>query len=260
MVEQYNSNYAVRQGGSEGVDYAALILGARRGQAQVYEWDGLRFAFGTNNPDFQTYFSDFFGVIADPGPSEWTQDLASTGTSTVADSEMLLTTAASASDHTSMALGLHWTVQNGLLTFSARFKYDSIAAGAFEVGLSDATSETAGRAFSDHSTPTAVATDAIVLCFDGGATSTIVVNAVNGGGTPQQLDTDVTPVNDTYVQFDFVVLSTGDLVVYNDGTLVGRIADAVAVDAPLTPWLSVESAGAAEVLSVDYLGVSSPRG
>ena len=65
-----------------------------------------------------------------------------------------------------LALGLHFLVSKGYTFFEARVKnVSAITARILEVGFNDALAPAAGLAFSNHTTPTAVSTNAAIFGY-----------------------------------------------------------------------------------------------
>lgn len=253
--KQANSNISFPQGGDH------LVLGARSGVPTRYEWQDLRNLFGANSAQHISLFEDFLGVAADT-PAPFVDDFGSTGTATVANSALALLTAATGDDWSTVALGTHWTISNGWTFFEARFKVNAITTVGFEVGLSDAVSETAGVAFSDHSVAgvTDVATNAIVFAFDTADTMTNIALNYSNDGTPGAVDLGVAPVADTYVSVRLEINEDGDVNVYVNGSFVTSVTAAIDPSATVGPWLTVLArTTSARTLSVDYVAVSGNR-
>lgn len=260
--KQANSDIALIQSGSAGVSRAEFVLGAKSGQPELFNWDTLRFSWASNNPDYVTWFDDFFG---DTLNGTW-QPTLSTGATIAVNSQVggaiRFTTDTDDDDFAYLTLGLHWQVSNGPIVFGARVKTVTNAlVRAIEVGLSDALTETNGLAFSDHSVAgvTAVATDAVIFGYDTDASMTNwAVNNVNAD-TEAAVDSGVAP-STSYQELIIVVMPDGTAFFYINGELISRVADAIATTAVLTPWISLKSlSGAAKSIDVDFVGVACPR-
>lgn len=261
--QQQNSDIAIAQAGSRGAQQTGLVLGARSGQAQLFSPEALRFALG-GSPLNVSFFSDFL-LSGDDG------DLSFSGTggsealqAGVAGGVIRLTTGGTDGNFRAAALSPSWLVSAGYMFFEARVAVPTaLTTHVVEVGLSDAVTETAGRAFSDH-TPggvTAVADDALVVGFEEGVTTFFHLLSINGGGDAAVVASNVTPVADEFNTIRIVVTPTGTAYFYIDGILQATVEEAVATDAILTPWISVVTADDAIAnVDVDYIGITGERG
>ena len=260
--EQANDNLAKITTGSATSPEAGFVTGAYSGEAQLFDWEHLRHVFAGGDIGYYSYSDHFLGAIATLAEPKGLQVTAlSTGTSVVASNALTLTTAVTANDHITATLGLDLLVSNGPIVFDARFKVGSVVGSSVEVGLSDALTETAGEAFSDHTVAgiTAIATDAIVVAYEDGGDANWVLNYVNTDAETG-VDLAVAPANDTYITIRIVVGSDGSADVWLNGTLTSSVSSAVATTALLTPWVTIKGAGAVESVSVDYLAVSGGSG
>ena len=260
--KQANSDIALVQGGSQGSPRDAFVIGARSGRPTFIPFKQIRSSFALGSSDQVAFFDHFVGNVGGSAvPVPWSEDAGSTGTvlpegGTGGQAE--LTTAATTDDHITLALGAHWLVGAGLsgwLFFEGRVQLDDLTESILEVGLSDALSETAGLAFSDHTVAgvTDVATNAAMFAYDSDAGGNWLVNAVNAG-TPQAVDTGVAATT-SFVELAIEVSPDGDAYFYIDGSLVATVEDALAAVA-VTPWLSlVALEDAVKTASVDYVGV-----
>lgn len=258
---QANSNIALVQSGSAGVNRSSFVIGALNDEAQLFDWDDIRRVFASANTDYSTYWNDFLGAVADPGPAGLQFDEGGTGLAAVASNEITLTTGGTTSNHTTMVLGLHYTVSNGFLVFDTRFNIGTLTSVAIEVGFSDAISETNGLAFSDHTVSgvTDVAANAVIVAFDSGGDANYVINSVIAG-TPRAFDIGSAPGAGTNVTVRIVVDSSGNASVWFNGVLSQYITLAVATTAVLTPWFSVATlTGSARTLVADYFGIIGAR-
>lgn len=262
MAEQYNSDIALQQAGSRGAPNAAMVLGARSGVPTVIPFEDLRWtANGANNVSL---FDSLFGVAGET-ISGWTADAGSTGTATYTGTGggVLTTAAAAANDHVTISVGQPLVAENGTIFFEAQVSLAAITEIAVEIGLSDAASETAGLAFSDHTVGgvTDVATDAVVVAFDTGDSLTNWTVNTSNNGTPQAADTAVAVAATTNYTFRLVVNTDGDVDVYVNGTLTNSITDAIATDANVGAWITCVTRGAsARTLNLKYVGFVSQRG
>lgn len=263
--KQANSDIAHVQGGSLGAPRDAYVIGARSGRPTFIPFEHIRTSFALGSGEQAAFFDHFFGNVGGADvPAPWSEDAGSTGTvlpegtAGEAGGQAELTTAATTDDHITLALGAHWVVGSGdgWLFFEASVQVDQLTETILEVGLSDALSETNGLAFSDHTVAgvTDVATDALIFAFDTDAGANWLINAVNDGA-PQAVDSEVAATTD-FVTLTIEVSPDGDAYFYVNGNLVAEVEEAVAVDAALTPWLSlVALEDSAKTASVDYVGI-----
>lgn len=266
--KQANDNIGFTQGGSQSANQDAVVFGAFSGKPVRILWENARTSIGLGSGAHLGFFDHFLGNVgATSIIAPYSEDAGSTGTilpegatGDASGTLELTTAAAAANDHITLALGTHWQVgagESGWVFFETAVQLDQIADTVLEVGLSDALSESAGLAFSDHSVGgvTDVATDAAVLVFDSAVGANWLANAVNSG-TPAAVDTGLVAAIDTWYAIRIEVAPSGNAFFYVNGTLAAEIEDAVAVDALLGPWLSLVTLGtSAAVASVDYLGV-----
>lgn len=258
--KQANTDLGIVQAGSAGISRAGIVLGAKTGRPTLHEWDSVRWSLLANNPDYVALFDNFVGAAVD---SRWATDL-STGATIAVNAQtggaIRFTLDTDDNDHATLALGLHWLVSKGWTFFETSFKsVTAITLRAIEIGLSDATSETNGLAFSDHSVAgiTAVADNAALFGYDTDATMTKwAVNSVNAAGTPQADLLTAAPTT-SYVRLGIAVNDGGDAFYFVDGALVATHTAAVATTAVLTPWISLKSlSAAAKSIDIDYVGIA----
>lgn len=277
--EQHNSNYAVYQAGSEGASDAGVVLGALDGLPTKHDYLSLRTVFmGAGSPDHVALFDDFVGNAV---LTAWLLTQQATGTPSGTHAivaaqrggvSRLTTDTEANTDYVSLAAGLNWYVGAGRLFFEARIR--PVAAAdlvnvKIEVGLSDATSETGGSAaanglaFSDHVTPTAVATNALIFGFQEGASDTTnwKVLGVNAGTITAADSGGSAPAAETWVTLGIVVDANGTARFYINGTLVHTETSAIATTALLTPWISIKNYGDtnANALDIDYILIAGSR-
>ncbi len=169
-----------------------------------------------------------------------------------------------ATDGSILALGLHWSADQGSLVFETRVHVDDITNVAMCVGMSDdiATVEIPFTLTGD--TDTGIAEDFIGFCFDTGATSDfwwfVGVNAT--AEATGNAATDVAPSNGAFQVLRVEVDANGeDARGYINGVLKGTItADSVAEAILLSPHISVMGlTTASRTLTVDYIYVSAQR-
>ena len=211
-------------------------------------------------------FDDFIG---DSLNDTYATDIDTNGTVTLSSGSgvhaALLTTSANANEWATLTLGLQWPVTSTLTFFETRLKVSAITEVQFEVGLSDALSETAGLAFSSHDvTPVAVATNAVMLAWHNAAspaetTSFLSKLSVNNG-TATQSYTSTALVADTYVKVGIAVNAAGNIGFYINDVSVGAVEAAVQTSAVLTPWISVKASNAtSKTVTVDYWRIAGSR-
>lgn len=259
FYRQVNSNYGIAQAGANLTDNAGVVIGAKSGFPEFYQWQGLQFSHAIGNPLFVAHFDDFVG--ADATLSRFTLAGASGSQSSqaAAGGVLRLTTGGTNTNFRSATLNLNWLVSNGWTLFEARVaSVAAITTRAIEIGLSDATSETNGLAFSDHSYAASVdvATDAAIFAYDTADTENVnfVALSVKNGGTPQGTLTSTPPVAGTYNIFRVGINEDGDAYFWLDGELVATHTSAVQTTALLTPWISVLTrTGSASSIDVDYV-------
>lgn len=257
--ENLNANIAFSQDSSDAASQNYLVLGSRRGTPQWFDWQDLLYTSGSFN--HVTVWDDFVGP-ATTVPERWGTNLASTGTVTLGGTgELNLLTAATLNDFTTASTGLLWTVNKGWTFFDVRAKISALTTVAVEIGLSDALSEAAGLAFSNHTVAsvTDVATNAAVFAFDSAGDANWNLLTVNAG-TPAAVTVGSAPTAATYENFRIIVSPTGDVYGYHNGTLVSRVKNAIATTAVLTGWFTIKAlAGAARTLGLDYVGIVGER-
>ena len=261
--KQANSDISLPQEGSLGAGDAALVTGARSGQPMKFPWQDVRFALGRGSIDNPGVFSHFVGNQGlGTLPPPFRPNIGSTGTIAVVadaiDGELALTTAATSSDWTTVALGVNFTPTNGLLVANFKVKVGTIVTRAQEVGISDAMSESAGLAFSDHSINgvTAVADDAAIFSFDTTASSANWLVNTSKALSEQAVDTGIPVVAGQYYELAILINDNGDAEFSIDGELVATVTNAVTPTVAYTPWVSqVARAATAIVTTVDYIGI-----
>lgn len=265
LYRQFNSNFAVIPAGSAGVKEAGVVLGAPDGKPHVHYYSDLRFALAKNNPAYVTQFDDFTGAAIS---EQWA--FAGSGGSGAVRAGVnggvyRLTTGGTDTNNYTLAATASWKVSNGVHVFVAKVaSATALTSRAWEIGISDAVSETNGLAFSDHTVSgvTDVATDALVFARDtaDSGTSNFVINTVNTG-TPAAYNTGVAPVAGTFNKFTIIVDEDGDAWFYIDDDLIWEKAGAIATTALVTPWITIVTrTGSAASIDVDYVGLVGPRG
>lgn len=262
--KQTNSNFGVAQSGSYGARRAGVVLGAVDGQATFHTYSSLRYALsrGTEYATFETHFLGGRGATTATSPL--VSNLASTGTVATVNGQLggviALSTAATDNDYVTLTLDTNFSAEKGWLFFETRLMLPLITAIVVEAGVSDAVSETAGMAFSDHTVVgvTDVATDALIFAFDTAGLANWVVNSAKAG-TPKAFNTGVVAIESIYNNFAFAISPDGDAYAYINDVLVATIEKAITSNVALTPWVTVvttTNAGAVRALRLDYLAIS----
>jgi hypothetical protein len=255
-----NANIAFDQGAS------TMRLGDLAGiNPTTVDYETLQFILANGGTtEFVGWFDDFLGDALD---ARWSLNLSAGAAiapvaSTVARGVVAFTTDTDNNDFATLALGLHWLVSEGTLTFEARVaNQTAITARAVEIGLSDALSETGGLAFSSHNaTPVAVADNAALFGYNtANSMTTWSALAVNGGGTPQVSVLTTAPVAGAFQTFRLIVSSTGTVTYFIDKVEVAKFTAAVATTALLTPWITLKSlSGAVKEIRADYVRLFQP--
>ena len=218
------------------------------------------------------FFDDFLGSTL--STDNWNVDVNGTGAAGSQPNDtglsvVALNTGTDDDGHATLASDLSFLSSAPLTLIEGRFKIDDIDDVAIEFGLSDAQSETGGLAFSSHATPTAVATDAVVIGYlndvagaELGTTWRIL--SVKNGGTPTNTALTSAPVVDTFVELAVVIALNGSVVdvsFFVNGAQVGSIEDAIAADIPLFAWFSAKvfEGADAKLLEADYIRVFQNR-
>jgi len=267
--KQANTDIGLIQPGTLGTNRAAFVVGAKSGVPSLHYWDDVRFALASASKDHVGFFEDWSG-ITNTSLLPWTKNASGAGTilpkgaAGTANGEIEFSTVNNSDNAwVSLTLGASWKASAGFLWWEARVQPEQISACAFEFGLSDALTETAGVAFSNHSVAsvTDVATDAAIFAFDtDNSLTNWTINTVKNG-TPQALDTGIAVAASTYYLLKIVVNASGDAEFFIDGASVGTITDAVTSTALLGPWNSTLTRvnNAAKKALVDYIGLIGVR-
>jgi hypothetical protein len=252
-----NTNIAQDQGGD------TFRLGSKDGIDRLYDhWDVSSAWSGAGALGRLGYFTDFLGDTFD---ATLAVDLAASSTAALNAQQsgvLRVTTNAAAGAHGTVALGLHWLVSTGVLIAQFRVKQvTAITDRIVEVGLSDALTETNGRAFSSHdATPVDVATNAAIFGYNSAEDAVFNTLSVNAG-TPQYAASTHAP-STSYSTLTVTIDAAGNARFYvgDPPVLVATHLLAVATTALLTPWISISSiAGAAAIQDVDFFTVHGAR-
>lgn len=245
----------------QGNNIDKLRLGERAQRKTEVDWSEAQAIFQNSGSIGHVGWSDNF--LGDLVRAEYVNDLsggsAVTLAADVAGGVAVITTDTDDNDHATISLGLHWLVSSGFTVLDVRYtNVTAITLRAVEIGVSDATSETNGIAFSSHdATPVAVADDAAVFAINSDeSVVTWSMLTVNGGGTAVRTDSATAPVAGTYQNFRIVIDSAGNAQFYINGAAEGTQALAVATTALLTPWVTLKSlSGAIKTVNLAYLGM-----
>ncbi len=258
-TNNHSTNFAVAQGGSK------IVLGSHAGEVTVHDYTDLRYALMGRSTEYFTHFDDFVGNIG-VQPTPWKKTGGSTGTAlidgaaAVAGGQVKLLTAATSADYLTLALGASWTATNGFLFYETYVKLNQLTATTLEIGLSDAISETAGLAFSDHTVAsvTEVATDAAIFAYDSVAGANWLINTVKNG-TQQAYNTGVA-ASTSFIKLGMTVSTTGSIEFYVNDVLITTIANAITASALVGPWNSiVATAAALKSANIDYIVIAGTR-
>lgn len=250
-----NNYNVIIEGTNDAVTKDAVVLGSETGIATLHEWDQLQQVFMTGNRGYIGVFDHFTGGELNP---TWSTDLATGATATVGGAYGILTLATDTddNDHATLAYGLNFVPEEGTIFFEARVaSVSAITLRAIEIGLSDALSETAGLAFSNHSAGgiVDVAADAILFGYDTDASMTAWAVNISKAGDPFGLALTQTP-STSYQKFNIVISEAGDALMYINNVLVLNRPAAVTPTVPFTPWISLKSlSGAAKSITIDYV-------
>lgn len=260
-----NGNISGVQTGGAGV--GATVIGAAKGEPTLHIDESHRFAYGQSDPNHFAVWEDFAGdTIPDYVALDLSANTAAATISAAVGGVAQLSTGETDNEKATLSVGLNWHA-NGTepLIFEAKVRTAEITTKTIEIGISDAVSETAGAAFSDHTIAgvTAVADSAFVVAFDtDDALTNWTVNYVDGGGTPGAADTGVAVTEDTWYTIRIFVYKNGNVAVTINGTVTNRIEDAFDLATPIVfaPWITLVSRDAADVsLDVDYVGMICGR-
>lgn len=171
-----------------------------------------------------------------------------------------------AADLEAVYLSLEWQADQGAMVFETRLHLDTdVATVELCAGFTDDVSTVELPFTNSADTVTAVADDAVMFCFDTGATTDEwwVNGATAGTEATGIAATGVVPVADTYQTLRIEVDDGGaDCRFYIDGSLVGTLtANCVTPTDLLAPGIVISSGGAAasNVVDVDYILVGAAR-
>lgn len=255
MARQANVNIAIEQQG----DY--LLFGGKSEQYHRYHWFHAQAALAIG-PNWWRYWDDFRGNNAATLPTPFRSDVSTGATIALAATNpaaglLEFITDTDSGDHATLTGDLVHLVSNGWAFMEARINnVTAITVRDFEVGFSDAISETNGLAFSSHdATPVAVADNAAVFGYNAGESTTnfslLSVNAT----TASRADSGVAvPAAATFTKLAIAIGPAGQALFYINGTLIERRVAAVATTAVLTPWVTlVSTSGAAKTFQLDYI-------
>lgn len=215
------------------------------------------------NPAFVTYWDDFIGQSAGTWPASQKWGYPATvgaGTEVISvttaalGGRLTLVTGGTTDNSAVQTFGLHWRGTEGWY-YLCKGKLASLASCKFEVGMTD--SITGDQAINVKATPTFVATDAACFIFDTTEDTNLTFITVNAGVVGANVDSTLTmDTNDHWYE---IIGKAGQATGFVDGRFVG--AGAITSTAPLTPYMaSVTRTGSAKTFSVDYQGVTGPRG
>lgn len=259
-----NANIALPQQGN------TLLLG---GGTEIYEeftYQQLRSALAyAAGPDWWAYWDDFRGAASAALGRPWRTDLATGATIALSASQTSagladFVTDTDENDHATLTGDLVHLVSNGWAFMEARINnVSAITLRAFEVGFSDALSESGGLAFSSHdATPVDVADNAAVFGYNSAESTTNFSLLSVNAGTPVYANSGVAvPAAATFTRLAIAIGPAGQALFYINGSLIERRASAVATSAVLTPWVTMKSlSAAAKTFQLDWLLAFGPSG
>ena len=254
-----NTNLALIQAGSADVDRAGFAVGAKTGFGTTHSYESLRKSLMTHSSDFISVFDDFLGATIS---GRWAVAVSASTTAAISaarEGKIALAADATINHFASVALGLHFLVSNGYTFFETRVKNQTaITARILEVGFNDALAPVAGLAFSNHTTPTAVSTNAAIFGYSSAENALWKVNTVKASSAVKTVLT-AAPTT-TYQKLGVIVEPTGTAHFFVDSVRVASVANAVATTALLTPWIALKTtAGTAASFDVDYVFVGGTR-
>lgn len=239
---------------------------------QLFHWNGFMWEAMYDGPGNIRLFDHFLGdVIKD----QWSAAQGSDGQGAIAAivagsirGEVVLT--AGDSDDINgiscLTAALNWALTNGPMVFETRFKVASIEDVAFFIGMSDVLATTTKEETFSLATTTlgSAADDAFGFLFDTDATTdTIRLVGVRNGTdvTGAGTDTEIAPVDATYMVLRIEVTAAGVASFYIDGVLVGTLGTAAlpvcTIADALTPSIYVNGrTTATKTLTIDYIHVN----
>lgn len=254
-----NSNLALVQAGSADVDRSGFGIGAKGGFGTFHSFESLRKAMAIHSTDDIGIFDDFLGAALS---SKWATAVSASTTAAIVqarEGKLTLSADATINHFADVALGLHFLVSNGYTFFETRIKNSSvITARILEVGFNDALAPAAGLAFSNHTTPTAVSTNAAIFGYSSAENALWKINTVKAGTAAKAVITSAPSTS--YQKLGVVIEPNGTAHFFVDSVRVSSVTNAVATSSLLTPWIALKTtAGTAAVLDIDYIYVSGAR-
>lgn len=253
------TNLALIQAGSNKVDRAGFAIGAKTGFSTTHGYESLRRSMMTHSSEYISAFDDFLGATIS---ARWAVAVSASTTAAISaarEGKITLAADATINHFANVALGLHFLVSNGYTFFEARVKNQTaITARILEVGFNDALAPAAGLAFSNHTTPTAVSTNAAIFGYSSAENALWKVNTVKAGTAAKTVLT-AAPTT-TYQKLGVIIDSVGTAYFFVDGVKVATVTNAVATTSLLTPWIALKTtAGTAANFDVDYIFVGGTR-
>lgn len=255
-----NTNLALIQAGSADVDRAGFGIGAKTGFGTLHTYQSLRKSLMTHSTDYLSTWDDFLGATLS---TKWAVAVSASTTASISsqarEGKLSLVADATINHFADVALGLHFLVSNGYTFFETRIKNTSaITARIIEVGFNDALAPAAGLAFSNHTTPTAVSTNAAIFGYASTENALWKLNTVNAGTAAKTVLTAAPSTS--YQKLSVIIEPTGTAHFYVDDVSVADVTSAVATSALLTPWIALKTtAGTAATIDVDYIFVGGAR-
>ena len=171
-----------------------------------------------------------------------------------------------AADLEAVHLGLEWQPDQGAMVFEARLHLDTaVTTASVCLGFTDDSTTVENAALIGGTAITTTANDLVVFCFNTEATTDewFFIGSANTTDATGNAITGIAPVADIYQTFRIEVDDgCADARGYIDDVLAGTLtANACTATTLLSPFVSVDSAGAAssQVVDIDYLLVGAAR-
>lgn len=150
---------------------------------------------------------------------------------------------------------LTFKASRGLL-FRTRFKVDLVTVLRLQFGFTDSLSLEQTFSIGALDALTSVATDAVAAVYDtGAATDTYQLCGVKNDVDATKVITALLPVTTVWEEWEIYVSPLGTAEFYRNGVLLGTVANAVTVTAPLVPFIQAANLSGTTVhnIDVDYI-------
>lgn len=223
-------------------------------------------------------FDDFLGSTLNS--DLWVATASTNGTAAITDVEIdgtvQIDADATDGDAAQLAGNLNWRVQDGSLRMETRVKFTPVTTLRFNIGFSDATSETDTIPIKRSTTTwDSTATDFIGFTFDTDASNDYITAfwVDDGADTGTAIGTlefaGLAPVANTYYTYIVELQDAGSgnqvyatlSILDNSGKIYQKeFASTIDRDAVLLPYIGIENAtGAVHEATIDYLDVTKSR-